>query len=295
MVSIGSVHYIASADTSALTRPCGCAEPECETVANIAASEPELSVLLQLAVQADLAGLLSAADAAVTVFAPPNGAFAALTESADPVAALSDADAAQAVGMLLQLHVVDGVIRARDLVDGQTLPTLTGLDLTVSVSADGVPRITAPGGGTVAHILAADVAACSAVVHVIDAVLVPGDLENGAIDIAAEAGAPTPGAYGTPAAQPLAGVYGDAAEDAAGVYGDELEPTAPASLVEGPAAAMAPPAAGGGASDGASTSAGVTVAAATVAGSAVLAGVAFGAVMRHRAANAAAAAALSAV
>ena len=251
-------------------------------------------MLLQLVVQADLAGLLSAADAAVTVFAPPNGAFAALTEAADPVAALSDADDAQALDMLLQLHVVDGIVRARDLVDGQTLPTLTGLDLTVSVSADGVPRITAPGGGTVAHILAADVAACSAVVHVIDAVLVPGDLEHGAIDTAAEAGTPTPGAYGTPAAQPLAGLYGDAAEDAAGVYGDELTPAAPASLVEGPAAAAAP-AADGGASDGASTSAGVTVAAATVAGSAVLAGVAFGAVMRHRAANAAAAAALSAV
>ena len=71
------------------------------------------------------------------------------------------------------IHVVpDIVVLSTDLEDGQEIPTAAeGIILTVSIDDDGV-FIVAP-SGVRAEVIAADIVACDAVVHVIEAVLTP--------------------------------------------------------------------------------------------------------------------------
>ena len=101
------------------------------------------------------------------------------------LAFLRDPDAQQSLEMLLQMHVVPAALPAAALTHGQTLPTLLGFELQVSV-VDGVTRIAAPAGGTVATVVEADVAACGVTVHVVDAVLLPGE---GAMPVATDSDA----------------------------------------------------------------------------------------------------------
>ena len=74
---------------------------------------------------------------------------------------------------VLQRHVIQGAIKAVDLSDGQTVTTLSGEELTVSVAGDTI-TFTAPNGGTVATVVFADLMSCEGVVHIITEVLVPG-------------------------------------------------------------------------------------------------------------------------
>lgn len=75
---------------------------------------------------------------------------------------------------ILKVHVVPAAAFAADLTDGQELETLGGGTLTVGVADDGTVTVTAPDDGATATVVVADVAACATVVHIIDAVLVPG-------------------------------------------------------------------------------------------------------------------------
>ena len=74
-------------------------------------------------------------------------------------------------------HVVPVALRVADLHDGQVLPTLAGEPLTVSVDeSTGIVSVAAAAGGSVAALAPFDgFEACSAVVHVVDSVLIPGD------------------------------------------------------------------------------------------------------------------------
>ena len=74
---------------------------------------------------------------------------------------------------VLLIHVVpDVVARAEDLQDGQMIPTAAeGVSLTVSIEDDAI-FIVAP-SGVRAQVITADIEACDAIVHVIDAVLTP--------------------------------------------------------------------------------------------------------------------------
>ena len=78
---------------------------------------------------------------------------------------------------VLAAHVVPGAVRVADLYDGQVLPTLADEPLTVAI--DEVTRIVsiaAATGGSVARLAPfGDFEACSAIVHVVDTVLIPGD------------------------------------------------------------------------------------------------------------------------
>ena len=78
---------------------------------------------------------------------------------------------------MLAGHVVPAALRVADLYDGQVLPTLADEPLTVFVDdATGIVTIAAATGGSVAALAPfGDFEACSAVVHVIDTVLIPGD------------------------------------------------------------------------------------------------------------------------
>ncbi|CAB9523968.1 beta-induced protein ig-h3 [Seminavis robusta] len=130
------------------------------SIVDLAVATPELSTLVELVTLAELADVL-ATDGPFTVFAPTNDAFAALDDAT--VTALTD-DPSGALTNVLLYHVVPGIILAEDLVDGATVTTLQGSDITVSLD---------PAMINDANVVLPDVLANNGVVHVIDAVIVP--------------------------------------------------------------------------------------------------------------------------
>lgn len=144
------------------------------TVVTFAAADPNFSTLVtaltELTPSTDFVSVLSAQDGAgsdpFTVFAPTNAAFDALAsipEEADLIP-------------ILQHHVVSGAnVRAGDLSDGATAPTLEGDNLTFTLPGTGenIADITDGAGNTGIGISAADVQAINGVIHVVDTVLLP--------------------------------------------------------------------------------------------------------------------------
>jgi uncharacterized surface protein with fasciclin (FAS1) repeats len=137
--------------------------PPSNTVVDVIVNSPDHE-LLEAAVGA--AGLVEAlsAEGPFTVFAPTDAAIGALAEAlmitAEELLALEDLPA------ILQYHVVAGTALSTDLTDGQTITTLLGEDVTVTITADGVFI-------NDAQVTAADILADNGVVHVIDTVLIP--------------------------------------------------------------------------------------------------------------------------
>jgi uncharacterized surface protein with fasciclin (FAS1) repeats len=105
------------------------------------------------------------------VFAPTNEAFAALP--AGLVDALLLEENRETLVKILTYHVVGSKVMAADVASGD-VPTVEGSMLSVVV-ADGV-KIN--GSSTVT---ATDVMASNGVIHVIDAVLVPADVDPAAL------------------------------------------------------------------------------------------------------------------
>ena len=107
-----------------------------------------------------------------TVFAPTDAAFGALpagtvdTLLADPQGDLSN---------ILTYHVVPGEVLAEDVagLDGQPVTTVNGATFTVDVGDDGSVSLTDAAGNQVA-VTQTDVEASNGVIHVVDAVLMPG-------------------------------------------------------------------------------------------------------------------------
>ena len=107
-----------------------------------------------------------------TVFAPTDAAFGALPDGtvdtllADPQGDLSD---------ILTYHVVPGEVLAEDVagLDGQPVTTVNGATFTVEVGDDGSVSLTDAAGNQVA-VTRTDVEASNGVIHVVDAVLMPG-------------------------------------------------------------------------------------------------------------------------
>ncbi len=146
-------------------------EPSEPTVAEAAAASTELTTLTSALTAAGLVSTLNGTGP-FTVFAPVNSAFAALP--ADVVQRLLDAGNREILTKLLTFHVVPGRITAAQLQDGQTLTTVEGTTLPVTV-ANGVVTV----GG--ARVTTADVTASNGVVHLIDGVLL------GSLDIVDQA------------------------------------------------------------------------------------------------------------
>jgi uncharacterized surface protein with fasciclin (FAS1) repeats len=139
----------------------GAQEPECETIVEIAAGNPDFSTLVTAVTEAGLVETLNG-DGPFTVFAPTNAAFDALPEGtldsllADPTGALTD---------ILTLHVIAGEVdsAAATAAAGTNVETLGG---PVAVALDGE---TLTVGG--ANVVTADIEACNGIIHVIDAVI----------------------------------------------------------------------------------------------------------------------------
>ena len=155
------------------------ASQQFSTLADAVASEHELSFLGVLLQESGLTEQLADPTAdPVTIFAPTDAAFDALP--ADVSAQLrSDRDL---LARVLARHVVDGELLAADLTSGP-LTTMDGSTIFVAV---GGSSIIIDGGATVTR---ADVATGNGVIHVIDQVLLPEELEMPAETAAAEVAA----------------------------------------------------------------------------------------------------------
>ncbi|AXJ02401.1 transforming growth factor-beta-induced protein [Cyclonatronum proteinivorum] len=131
-----------------------------------------LSTLVSAVVDAGLAPTLSDAEAEFTVFAPTNEAFDAI---ADVLPTLTPEELTN----VLLYHVLDTSVLSSDLQGEQTVPTLAGSDITVTVT-DGTVQI-----NDAATVISADNVGTNGVIHVIDTVLIPGAQDNTIPGIAA--------------------------------------------------------------------------------------------------------------
>ena len=135
-----------------------------KTIVEIAVATPDLSTLVTAVQAGGLVNTLSS-PGPFTVFAPTNEAFDALP--AGTVASLLKPENKAKLDDILKYHAVEGDVHAKDLKDGQELPTLLGKTLRATVNATGVFI-----NGN-AMVVTADVDASNGVAHVIDAVLLP--------------------------------------------------------------------------------------------------------------------------
>lgn len=130
-------------------------------IVDTAISAGSFNTLVAAVQAAGLEGALRG-EGPLTVFAPTDEAFAAVPEEvlngllADP----------EALSGVLLYHVAAGELLAGEVISQDSIPTLQGSSLNVSVTGDGVFI----DGSTV---IATDILATNGVIHVIDAVLLP--------------------------------------------------------------------------------------------------------------------------
>jgi len=135
-------------------------------VVQLAQSVPDLSTLVAAVVAAGLDSTLSG-DGPFTVFAPTNAAFDAL-----PAGKLDDlllAENKDTLVSILTYHVLPAQVFSVDLLPMQSVATVQGQKLTITMSTDGVMV------NNVATVTTADAMATNGVAHIIDAVLMPAD------------------------------------------------------------------------------------------------------------------------
>ena len=157
VVLIGALGFLAACDDDD-----GMVDPPIEddgTIADIVGDDDSFSTLLGLLQGEGLTDALGDEDATFTVFAPTNAAFGPYD-----LDAIAGTDGA--VGEILRYHVVqDAAVAAGDLTDGQTIETLAGDELTVSLR-DGNVFIDG------AQVTQPDVEADNGIIHVIDRTLI---------------------------------------------------------------------------------------------------------------------------
>jgi len=142
-----------------------------DSIAGVALTVPDLSILVEALIQAGLVGEFVDPTSTFTVLAPTNDAFADALDALSfdslediPIDTLAD---------VLKYHVITvGAVTSDQLTDGQVIPTLNGAELTVDLTSE-PGSVIFKGVGSDAKVVIADVAAGDSVVHVIDAVLLP--------------------------------------------------------------------------------------------------------------------------
>ena len=140
-------------------------EDESTTVVDVVVNSENHTTLEAAVVAAGLVETLSG-DGPFTVFAPTDAAFALLPEGL--VAQLLE-DPTGDLTTILTHHVHSGNVLSTDLSNEMIVPTLAGTELTVNIM-DGMVQIDN------ANVSVADIETDNGVVHVIDAVLIPSDL-----------------------------------------------------------------------------------------------------------------------
>ena len=137
--------------------------PGTQNIVQLASATPDLSTLVEAVKAAALVDTLESAGP-FTVFAPMNEAFAALP-AGTLANLLKPKNKAQLV-RLLTYHVVQGAVKAADILDGERLLTVEGMYVMCAVNKSGVFINNA-------QVTTADVMASNGVVHIINQVLLP--------------------------------------------------------------------------------------------------------------------------
>ena len=153
-----------------LLQACGGGDDEPQrNIVELAKNTPELSILVEAVVAADLAATLSTGT--LTVFAPTNAAFAALlTElGVSKEALLANKPLLTAV---LTYHVLGSTVARADVPLGKAITPVSGGFFKIE-SNNGL-KIT-DGRNRVSTITATDIQASNGVVHLVDRVLLPAD------------------------------------------------------------------------------------------------------------------------
>jgi uncharacterized surface protein with fasciclin (FAS1) repeats len=145
--------------------------PAPKNVVQLAQATPDLSILVEAVVAADLATTLSGTGP-FTVFAPSNAAFAALLTELGLTKAqlLADKPLLTAV---LTYHVLAGKVERAQVPAGKAITTLQGGIFKIDPAGSGL-RIT-DGRNRTSNITATDLQASNGVVHLIDKVILPAD------------------------------------------------------------------------------------------------------------------------
>ncbi len=148
-------------------------DPDAPSIGEVVAGDTDFATLGAALALTGLGDMFTdCAGGPYTVLAPNEDAFAATLgalgiELADLVA---DPDL---VATILTYHVIEGAVTS-DVVaglDGASAPTVQGEDVSVAVDGDTISLLS--GNPSPVNVIAADVAACNGVIHVIDGVLLP--------------------------------------------------------------------------------------------------------------------------
>jgi transforming growth factor-beta-induced protein len=164
-----------------------------ENIVDLASSNDNLSTLVAAVAAGGLVETLEG-EGPFTVFAPDNTAFDNLPEGL--LEALLKPENKEILSSILTYHVVSGNVKAADLIKAieegggtHTFTTVNGGELSASVLGDNV--VLTDASGNKATVTATDVEASNGVVHIINSVVVPGDVNPadllGAGDIVAVA------------------------------------------------------------------------------------------------------------
>jgi uncharacterized surface protein with fasciclin (FAS1) repeats len=145
--------------------------PPTQNIVQLAQGNPDLSILVEAVVAADLAGTLSG-PGPFTVFAPTNAAFAALLTELGVTKAelLANKPLLTAV---LQYHVLGARVAKAQIPLGKAITPLAGGFFKIDLS--GADVVITDGRNRTAKITATDIAATNGLVHVVDRVILPAD------------------------------------------------------------------------------------------------------------------------
>jgi uncharacterized surface protein with fasciclin (FAS1) repeats len=140
-----------------------------KNIVELAQATPDLSILVEAVVAADLATTLSGAGP-FTVFAPTNAAFAALLGELGVTkeALLANKTLLTAV---LTYHVLGSKVESTQIPLGTAIKTVQGSTLTIA--AVGAGLVITDARGRKANITTANIQAKNGVVHLIDKVILP--------------------------------------------------------------------------------------------------------------------------
>jgi uncharacterized surface protein with fasciclin (FAS1) repeats len=141
-------------------------------IVGLAQATPDLSILVEAVVAADLAGTLADPSASFTVFAPTNAAFAALlTElGVTKEQLLANKPLLTAV---LKYHVLGARVTKAQIPLGRAVEPLEGGFF--KIEAKGADVVITDGRNREAKIVATDIYGQNGVVHLIDRVILPAD------------------------------------------------------------------------------------------------------------------------
>ena len=165
VASNGVVHIV---DTVLL--PVSGPAPVTMNIVELAQAVPTLSTLVKLLVATNSLVDVLSGPGPFTVFAPNNAAFDNLPPGV--LELILEPASFKELSEILEIHVIEGTFKAKDLKNGQTLKTVNDGVLTVTKGLLGKISIASPGTNA-SVVIAANNAASNGVVHIVDTVLLP--------------------------------------------------------------------------------------------------------------------------